>query len=223
MKYLLLLAAACTGQIDDGSGTDGGVGYEPDSLRSQVHAITTISYAPNSFVIGNAYPGWTDVIQGPAQFSHGPGNPNGAYYRWGFLYGENFDRCAWLGNNDVTPTTSTHGTNRCGNPQQIDDGYFYGTFTDGIHNQLAGDGSVTYMHYSGSGCSDQHGYGNVAPWRVPATPANSRGIVPDGHELRWRYVTRDGNWVLVRDPTAASGTPNWYFVHRGCVSVANVN
>ena len=53
------------------------------SVRA-VSRITTISYAPNSFVIGNAYGGWTDEIQGTPQFSSGPGNPNGASYRWGF-------------------------------------------------------------------------------------------------------------------------------------------
>ncbi|HUJ61143.1 MAG TPA: hypothetical protein VLX92_21715 [Kofleriaceae bacterium] len=194
-----------------------------DSLKESVHAIATISYAPNSYVIGNAYPGWTDVIQGDAQFSAGPGNEGGAYYRWGYLYGENFDRCAWIDDGAVSATTSHHGSNVCGSPQEIDTPKFMSTFTDGIHNQLAGDGSVTHMQYDGSGCTDKNGYGNVEPWRVPATPANPLGPIPDGKELRWRYVSRDGKWVLVRDPAPESGKPNWYFVHRGCVSVANVD
>jgi hypothetical protein len=59
---------------------------------------------------------------------------------------------------------------------------------------------------------------------VPATPSNPRGTVPDGRELRWRYVSKDGDWVLVRDPGVSSaGEPNWYFVQRGCVSLANRN
>src|SRR5262249_6430534 len=167
----------------------------------RANGISTISYAPNSFVIGNAYPGWTDIIQGPAQFSSGPGNPNGVYYRWGYLYGENFDRCAWLDDDALNAVTSKHVANECGNPQEIDTPYFSETFTNGMRNHLAGDGSVTHMHYAGSGCSDHNGYGNVAPWRAPATPANSRGEVPDGHELLWRYVSKDGDWVLVRDPS----------------------
>jgi hypothetical protein len=220
LALLTILVAACA---TDPSGDDGDIDVSPDSVHSAVHSITTLSYAPNSYVIGNAYPNWTDYIQGPAQHSAGPGNPNGADYRWGYLYGENFDRCAWINNADVDPTTSQHGAARCGDPKQIDTPYFMATFTDGIHNQLAGDGSVTHMKYDGSGCSDHNGYGNVEPWRVPATPANSLGAVPDGTELNWRYVTRDGNWVLVRDPAPPANAPNWYFVHRGCVSVANVD
>jgi hypothetical protein len=227
MKWLacvaLLLAACVSGDDpEDTTSPDDPIPVSPDSLRESVQRISTISYAPNSFVIGNAYPGWTDVIQGPAQFSSGPGNPNGASYRWGYIYGEGFDRCAWVDDNSIDPTTTTHGTNLCGNPQEINTSMFLATYTDGIHNQLAGDGSVTYMHYAGSGCTDFNGYGNVEPWRVPATPHNSRGVVPNGHELKWRYVSHDGKWVLVRDPTAPAGTPNWYFVHRGCVSVANL-
>jgi hypothetical protein len=220
LAWLVLPLAACA--LDDPGDDDAIASLDQDSLREAVQRVATISYAPNSFVIGNAYPGWTDVVQGPAQFSSGPGNPSGASYRWGYLYGENFDRCAWIDDSAASPITSVHGTNRCGTPQQIDTPYFLATFTNHMHNLLPGDGSITHMHYAGSGCTDRHGYGNVAPWRVPATPANSRGIVPDGHELHWRYVSRDGHWVLVRDPTAAAGTPNWYFVHRGCVSIANL-
>jgi hypothetical protein len=212
--FLLACSAAPPGE-DVGTTTS-----QELSVRA-VSRITTISYAPNSFVIGNAYAGWTDEIQGSPQFSSGPGNPNGASYRWGFLYGEGFDRCAWLNNDDLDPGIHESGA-RCGTPQQIDGGYFFSTFTNGEHNHLAGDGSDTRMHYSGSGCSDVHGYGNVMPWRVPATPTNAVGVVPNGKLLKWRYVTRDGHWVLVRDPAPPPDAPNWYFVHRGCVSVANL-
>ena len=192
-------------------------------MHERVTSIATISYAPNSYVIGNAYRGWTDIVQGAGQFSDGKGNPDGAVYRWGYLYGENFDTCAWVNDNVVDPTTTQHEGNKCGSPQQIDTPMFMATYTNGIHNDLQGDGSVTHMKYDGSGCTDTNGYGNVEPWRVPATPANSRGAIADGAELLWRYVSKDGNWVLVRDPVGVAGKPNWYFVHRGCVSVANVD
>ena len=218
----LLLAGCVVGDAGD-DGDDQPISISPDSVREAVTKIATISYAPNSFVIGNAYPGWTDVVQGNAQVSSGPGNPQGAPYRWGYLYGPHFDRCAWVDDRDVTASTTHHSSNDCGTPRQIDTSYFLDTFTDGTRNHLAGDGSVTHMHYAGSGCSDRHGYGNVEPWRVPATPGNSVGLVPDGKELRWRYVSRDGDWVLVRDPSPVSGQPNWYFVHRGCVSLANAS
>ena len=222
MKSLLLACAALAPACVVGDEPVPGGPITADSVHGSVRRLATLSYAPNSFVIGNAFPGWTDIIQGPAQFSSGPGNPNGASYRWGYLYGEEFDRCAWIDDGSVDPTTSHHGANDCGTPQQIDTAMFLATYTNGEHNQLAGDGSITYMQYDGSGCTDREAYANVAPWRVPATPANRLGEIPNGRELRWRYVTRDGHWVLVRDSAAATGEPNWYFVHRGCVSVANL-
>src|SRR5438445_13578564 len=110
MKLFALLAALVPGCIV-GDEADAPIDISADSVHSRLQHITTISYAPNSFVIGNAYGGWTDIVQGPAQFSSGPGNENGASYRWGYIYGENFDHCAWVNNNDVDPTTSTHGSN----------------------------------------------------------------------------------------------------------------
>jgi hypothetical protein len=215
---LLVALTACSGA--PGENVDQ---TASDFSRRKVDHISTISYAPNSFVIGNAYPGWTDDIQGSAQFSHGPGNEGGAWYRWGLIYGENFDRCAWIdsGNADADGAGHAPGS-KCGTPQELDTPYFDATFTDGIKNALDGDGSETHMHYAGSGCTDRNGYGNVEPWRVPATPANSLGEIPDGLLLRWRYVSRDGDWVMVRQPGASDpNKPNWYFVHRGCVSLAN--
>jgi hypothetical protein len=214
---LLLILVGCATEEDQDTAT-----AEEELSIAKVDRINTISYAPNSYVIGNAYPEWTDLIQGDPQFARGPGNLNGASYRWGYLFGENFDHCAWVNSDDIG-SGSHHDGARCGDPQEIDTPHFMATYTNGEHNTLAGDGSVTHMHYAGSGCSEHRGFGNVEPWRLPATPANAVGTIPDGKELRWRYVSRDGKWVLVRDPAPQPNEPNWYFVHRGCVSLANTN
>lgn len=220
LPRIALLAASCTMiacvAAADPNEDDRGA----DSVDKKVEAIATISYAPNSFVIGNAYRGWTIDVQGEPQFSSGPGNPSGASYRWGFVYGAGFDRCAWIDDGELGPAT-THDAARCGARQEIDTPYFLATYTNGMHNDLAGDGSPTHMHWAGDGCADRNGYGNVMPWRVPATPTNSLGTIEDGRFLRWRYVSRDGRWVLVRDPAPTKGDPNWFFVHRGCVSLAS--
>ena len=71
-----------------------------------------------------------DIVQGAGQDSAGPGNPNGADYRWGYLFGENFDRCAWINNNAVDADTTKHGANDCGNPQEIDTRLFLATYTE---------------------------------------------------------------------------------------------
>ncbi len=178
-----------------------------------VNDIATISYAPNSYVIGNAYPGWTDVIQGPGQFASGPGNPNGAYYRWGYLYGPAFDSCAWIADGQSTATAPA--SDMCGTPQQIDTPHFVATYTDGTVSPGAGDGSPTTW-IGGAGCDTA--YGNVEPWRVPATPGSPLALVPT-HPLLWRYVSADGAWVMVRDTTPTVGGPNWYFVPRGCIAL----
>src|SRR6185312_3856464 len=68
----LATLSACSGgdASTDATGTD-----EAAATRDTVRTLYTISYAPNSYVIGNAYAGWTDAIQGEPQFSKGPGNP----------------------------------------------------------------------------------------------------------------------------------------------------
>lgn len=175
--------------------------------------VAQISYAPNSYIIGNAYPGWTDVIQGPGQFASGPGNPNGASYRWGYLFGPRFDSCGWIEDGQATATSDTY--NRCGSPQQIDTAHFRATYTNGTISPNAGDGNAT-TRTGDSGCDT--GYGNVEPWRVPATPGNARSLAA-GDSLLWRYISRDGNWVMVRDRVASAGNPNWFFVPRHCINL----
>jgi hypothetical protein len=220
---LAALATGCLGSPDTDETEPVGEAEEALAVHT-VNKLTTISYAPNSFVIGNAYSGWTDKVQGNAQFSSGPGNPHGVSYRWGYLYGEGFDHCAWIADANATGTVH-EDESLCGSPQEIDTAHFDATYTNGIKNHLAGDGSTTHMHYAGSGCTDVNGYGNVEPWKVPATPHNSLGAIPDGALLRWRYVTKDGKWVMVHNPAhdGSATLPNWHFVHRGCVSVANVD
>ena len=79
MKLLLLLIlVGCAAEDDQDTAS-----AEEELSIAKVDRINTISYAPNSYVIGNAYPDWTDLIQGGPQFARGPGNVNGASYRWG--------------------------------------------------------------------------------------------------------------------------------------------
>jgi hypothetical protein len=214
ISLLVAGVVACSGTPSDPVGQTSSA----DSANN-VEALYTISYAPNSFVIGNAYAGWTDELRGDSVFAKGPGNASGVNYQCGFLYGENFDHCGWV---DRTVVSGGADSFACGTecPGDYDTTLFRSTYTDGTINAGVSDGQETHMHYSGSGCTDTNGYGNVSPWRVPATPANSLGTVPDGKLLLWRYVSKDGHWVLVRDPAPTSGQPNWYFVHRGCVSLA---
>ncbi len=175
--------------------------------------VAQISYAPNSYIIGNAYPGWTDRIQGEAQFASGPGNPDGAYYRWGHIYGPNFNDCGWIEDGQAPATNDA--ADACGTPQQIDTPHFRATYTNGTISPNAGDGN-TATRTGATGCDT--GYGNVEPWSVPATPENPRAVAGTD-TLLWRYVTKDSNWVMVRDVVAAAGLPNWFFMPVGCLTL----
>ena len=77
LAFALLGAAACGQAPDDPTESIASVEQAITAGRYSVKSISTISYAPNSFVIGNVYPGWTDDLTGTAVFRNGPGNPNG--------------------------------------------------------------------------------------------------------------------------------------------------
>ena len=180
-----------------------------------VNEIATISYAPNSYIIGNAYNGWTDVIQGNPE-----GGGNGLTYRWGYLYGPRFDSCAWIGAGQSTATQPAN--DMCGTPQQQDTPYFVATYTNGTVSPGVSDGSPT-TRTSATNCGT--GYGNVEPWRVPATPGSPRTVAATD-TLLWRYVTKDDSWVMVRDTNTPSTQgnpgatiPNWFFMPRDCLNL----
>ena len=111
---IILVLMGCGGEITTGDSTAAADDQRTaESARHHVNRISTISYAPNSFIIGNAYPGWTMDAQGePSGLVGGPGNPNGAHYRWGYFYGPHFDRCAWVNANDIGGTVASEGSSR---------------------------------------------------------------------------------------------------------------
>jgi hypothetical protein len=214
-SLLLAGAVACGGPAGEPIGSS----TAADSANNVTKAYT-ISYAPNSYVIGNVYPGWTDVLHGASVFGKGPGNPDGSTYQCGYLYGESFDHCGWIGRGAVSGTADSSA---CGTdcPGGSDQSLFVSTYTNGTNVTPGGDGSPenTHMHYSWPGCTDKNGYANVSPWLVPAKPDNSLGPVPDGKYLQWRYVTKDNQWVLVLDPSPTPGQTNWYYVSLSCISL----
>ncbi len=174
-------------------------------------------------MIGNAYPGWTDIVHGGGVWGQGPGNESGAEYHCGFLFGESFDHCGWLGGKTVTglPDDDSCGSD-CPNGTDTDD-LFKPVYTNGnICPQVNKTPNFcnTYMNWLAPTCKDRNAYGNVDPWQDKATPHNLVEQVPHGHYLQWRYVSHDSGWVMVMDPSKDGVTqPNWYFVSSGCVDV----
>jgi hypothetical protein len=55
--------------------------------------------------------------------------------------------------------------------------------------------------------------------RTQASSLVRTSLVP-GSIVKWRYVSRDGAYVMVRDPSRGStngvGQQGWYFLPRGC-------
>lgn len=184
------------------------------ALRQSVTTdYTLLRRGPHSYVTGTAYRDWTFDVQGVA--SEG--------YRWGRVYGD-LNTCIWIYDGAVsgsTPAADTcPDTDRVMPESQFTNGQIGGGADDGaVVNTVAGPGCATWdgTHITG--------YGNVRPWLVPASPSSPVATsVPLGGPVLWRYVSRDGAWVMVRDPDAGStdgvGVQSWFFLPRGCLPYA---
>ncbi len=180
------------------------------AVRKSVNTdYTLLRRGPRSYVIGTAYRGWTFDAHGPADSG----------YRWGRIFG-NLNTCLWIYEGAVTGSGATNDS--CGAAQWMP----VSQFTNG---QIGGgsDDGATVRTVAGAGCGSYNGthitgYGNVRPWEVPTTPsAPIATSLAYGASVRWRYVTRDGKWVMVRDPAAGTtdgvGVQGWYFLPRGCL------
>ncbi len=218
LAVLGVLACGAPAPIDD-------VGQSEEALtsRNNVKALGTISYAPNSFVIGNAFAGWTDELHGKAVWGQGPGNESGARYQCGYLYGESFDHCGWLGGGDAPGKEDDEACGPDCPGGSATAAVFEPVYTNGNIcpqvNKTPGFCS-TFMNWLAPRCTDRSAYGNVDPWKDKATPANRIEEVPHRTYLQWRYVSHDGAWVMVMDPSKDGRTePNWYFVSSRCVDV----
>ncbi|EST35798.1 hypothetical protein N566_17245, partial [Streptomycetaceae bacterium MP113-05] len=170
---------------------------------------TLLRRGPRSYVVGTAYRGWTADIHGKQQ----------AGYRWARVYGD-LNACLWIYSGAVAGTTPHDPS--CGDPSWMS----VNEFTNGQIGGSESDGA-TVATVAGAGCATWdgahiRGYGNIRPWEVPAgASAPLNGQIALGQTVRWRYVSRDGDWVMIRDPRAGStdgtGLQGWYFIPRSCL------
>ncbi|MET7859868.1 hypothetical protein ABZS81_22160 [Streptomyces sp. NPDC005318] len=170
---------------------------------------TLLRRAPASYVIGTAYRDWTADVHGDQQDG----------YRWARVYG-NLNTCLWIYSGAVSGDAAQ--ADSCSDPVTMP----VSEFTNGQIGGGTSDGA-TVTTTVGSGCAMYDGshitaYGNVRPWEVPTTataPLNSQVAI--GQTVLWRYVSRDGRYVMVRDPrsggTDGTGLQSWYFIPRGCL------
>ncbi len=181
------------------------------ALRQHVTTdYTLLRRAPASYVLGTAYRDWTVDV-------HGEGSSG---YRWGRVFGD-LNSCLWIYDGAVDGSGAT--TDSCPAGGRV---IPESEFTNGQIGGGAADGAAVAT-VAGAGCATWDGthlvaYGNVRPWEVPTTPsAQINTPVPMGGTVLWRYVSRDGAYVMVRDPNGGStdgvGQQSWFFLPRGCL------
>lgn len=165
---------------------------------------------PSSYVIGTAYRGWTVDVHGPASGG----------YRWGRVFGD-LNGCLWIYEGAVAGSGAT--TDSCSNPGTI---YPTWLFTNGQISAGVSDGT-SVATVAGADCWTYDGvhiigWGNVRPWAdQTSVTAGVPTTLTYGSTVRWRYVSRDGAYVMVRDPAGGStdgtGIQSWFFLPRGCL------
>ena len=183
------------------------------ALRKTVTSdYTLLRRAPRSYVIGTAYRDWTFDAQGEAD----------AGYRWGRIFGD-LNTCLWIYEGAIAGDGAT--SQSCSDTpgimpvEEFTNGQIGGAADDGASVATVAGACATYdgVHLIG--------YGNVRPWLVPAVAsAPVPTSVVAGASVLWRYVSRDGAYVMVRDPGAGStdgiGIQSWFFLPRACLPVA---
>jgi hypothetical protein len=182
------------------------------------HDVTVRNAPPGhgaGYVVGTARRGVAfDVVGSANKVDHG--------FVWG-----NLNHCGWVFPGNLDPAAGT-AKGKC--PAGATHRYSFGSFSNGERNCQPGhcsDGSSAHVDYEQPGCliTGQVGkaYANVNPFLTASRPRDQYGVLPDEAYVLWRYVSRDGQWVMVHDksvrhragfPAAAS---DWYFVNNHCL------
>lgn len=159
------------------------------------YSVASIRNGPAEFVIGSAANGWT------FDADYTGGNP----WYYGYLYG-NYNGCGWMLNNNLE-NTGDAGNDYCSSSGTV---FPPTSFQSLVNSQPSNDG------YPVNTICSTDVYGNVNPMGT-TSPSDFLRTLPDNYQVLWRYVTLDGNWVMMRDPNVADGDGNWAFISRSCL------
>lgn len=185
------------------------------ALRKAIEPdYTLLRRGPHSYVLGTGYRGWTVDVQDAASEA----------YRWGHVYGS-LDTCLWIFEGSV-PAGGAEVPDACRHQDRIlPDADFssaiYGGADDGADVFIVGDAALcpTWdgVHVVG--------YGNVRPWLARSEPTEPlQTQVSLGGQVKRRYLVRDGQFVMVRDPNLGAadgvGLQAWFFLPTACVTEA---
>jgi hypothetical protein len=153
------------------------------------------------YVTGNCAPGW----HLHRTIKSDPVPPEGIYFDGGYLFG-NVNGCGWIrGDRNTQVGSGTY--NSCVSP-----GRNLNEFASWVNCApgTCADGTLAWII-----THECTMFGNVRPWGATA-PTDRFRLRYNPYRYAWRYVTRDGRWVMVRDPGVAPGAGNWGFVPRAC-------
>lgn len=211
LKYILYATAICAGlfgaampahaQSQPANGTYRcGPGWSP------------ISAGANTYIVGNCASGtilhrtwtWDNIQNGP--------------YTGGQIYGS-FNGCGAVQTKNLGIRENSLTWTACSSSARRDPSTFL-SYVDCRSDQpgnctwdttLSGDTETQVL----SNCPS---YANVRPFSSTPTPVDQVQSIWPGKRVYWRYITRDGNWVMAHDFDHGLGEPSYIFVARGCVT-----
>lgn len=155
---------------------------------------------PTGFVVGNIQNGGTiDVSRLNSTNT----------WMFGYAFGS-YNACGWVYAPNTRNASSAPSTNGCAGQTS----FGLPTFASG-YNGCNGDGCDGTLVPAGITCDPVPMYANSGGRTLTNNWANPYHV----RDFRWRYVTRDGAWIMGRDPYQPDdGTANnWVFIPRSCM------
>lgn len=184
----------------------------------------TLRNYPGHYVVANGFNGWGfDAVD--------PGN---TLYRFGFVKGSadsKVEACVYLRTDRTNPTGGTPFFD-CSNIADIRPSDFMSFWNGNIAGVNCAppppdgdgqcDGSPATIAINSTSCQSPDGrvgfYSNVKPW-APNVMQDGRvtARIPNGQSVRYRYVTKDNRFALIRDPNSPLDN-QWGFIPSGCIA-----
>lgn len=161
-----------------------------------------IGNVPGGYADGNCRDGW----HLDRQFTYT--NPTtGNIWYGGYFFG-NFVACGWTRRTNAVPISGSPGT-ACSTGASRS----RNTFMSYVNcNSPCGDGTDVAL---GAACNE---YANVRPFSSSPSPTDWLRARPAGYVVKWRYLSKNGQWVMARDANVPTGQGNWGFISRTCFS-----
>lgn len=156
----------------------------------------TARNAISGYVLGELANGWTfDAVDRTTDFS---------WYE-GYAYGD-YQQCAWVLAQNLNSKTGT-AASLC--PSGVNWSMDPSTFATGFNCSGCGTGEAVNL------VANATEWAEVRPWNVPASgPYDALRGANATQCVEWRYVSKDGNWVMAKDRSVADTAGSWVFIPR---------